>query len=339
MRLVIDGFGKFLGRKGETIVVKEDRKIVARLQPQELEQVIISGKGTISTDALRLLAEHGVDVLIVDFRGEVKARLSSPEMRTVSTRKEQYLAYGDRRGIEIAKAVVKAKLKNQSAVLQTLAKKRLETAPPLAEKLRSAAMEILELLPALEALRGEKVEEMRERIMNIEGRGAQFYWEALSRIFEGWGFEERTGRYAHDPINAMLNYGYGILLGEVWRAVHYAGLDPYGGFLHADRPGKPSLVLDLMEEFRPHLVDKMVVGMVSKRMVSKEDFEIVDGVCQMKEKARRLYLQELLGRLEEEVRFEGLRLTWGRLFFHQARKLAKFLRGELDKYEGFWQRW
>lgn len=339
MRLVVDGFGKFVGRKGETIVVREGGKTVARLQPQELEQVIISGKGVVSTDALRLLAEHGVDVLIVDFRGEVKARLSSPEMRTVSTRREQYLAYGDERGVGVAKAVIRAKLKNQAAVLQTLAKKRVETAPSLAERLRTAAEEMVKLLPELEEVEGKKVDEVRERIMNLEGRGAQLYWEALAGIFEGWGFEGRSGRYATDPVNAMLNYGYGILLGEVWRAVHYAGLDPYGGFLHADRPGRPSLVLDLMEEFRPHVVDRMVVGMVSKRMVSKEGFEVVDGVCQMGEEVRRFYLQELLRRLEEEVRFEDLRLTWGGLFLHQARKLARFLRGELERYEGFWQRW
>lgn len=339
MRLVVDGFGKFVGRKGETIVVREGGKTVARLQPQELEQVIISGKGVVSTDALRLLAEHGVDVLIVDFRGEVKARLSSPEMRTVSTRREQYLAYGDERGVGVAKAVIRAKLKNQVAVLQTLAKKRVETVPSLAERLRTAAEEMVKLLPELEEVEGKKVDEVRERIMNLEGRGAQLYWEALAGIFEGWGFGGRSGRYATDPVNAMLNYGYGILLGEVWRAVHYAGLDPYGGFLHADRPGRPSLVLDLMEEFRPHVVDRMVVGMVSKRMVSKEGFEVVDGVCQMGEEVRRFYLQELLRRLEEEVRFEDLRLTWGGLFLHQARKLARFLRGELERYEGFWQRW
>ncbi|MCS7131380.1 MAG: CRISPR-associated endonuclease Cas1, partial [Hadesarchaea archaeon] len=129
MRLVVDGFGKFLGRKGETMVIRENGKIIARLQPQELEQVIISGKGAVSTDALRLLAEHGVDVLIVDFRGEVLAILMSPMMKTVSTRREQYLAYKDERGVRVGKEFVRAKIKNQMAILYTLAKRRVDTQP------------------------------------------------------------------------------------------------------------------------------------------------------------------------------------------------------------------
>jgi len=339
MRLVIDGFGKFLGRKGETIVVKEDRKIVARLQPQELEQVIISGKGTISTDALRLLAEHGVDVLIVDFRGEILAILMPPMMRTVSTRREQYLAYKDKRGVKIAKEFVKAKIKNQKAILYTLAKRRVDTQPELAEKLYSAAKELEELSEKVRVIEGKNIEEVREILFNLEGRAAQHYWEAVGGLLRDLGFKERSGRYATDPVNSMLNYGYGILMGEIWRAVHYAGLDPYGGFLHADKPGKPSLVLDLMEEFRPHVVDRFVIKLVTRKIVSPEDFEIVDGVCQMKENTRRLFLQEFLSDLSSNVRLEENKSSWSNVMLHQARQLAKFLRGERTTYDGFIQYW
>jgi CRISPR-associated protein Cas1 len=337
--LVIDGFGKFLGRKGETLVVRENGRTVARLQPRELEQVIISGKGSVSTDALALLAEHGVDVLLVDLRGNVRARLAPPEMRTVNTRRQQYYAYLDRRGVSIARAVVAAKLRNQVAVLGTLAKKRRDTDPQVADALYGAAQEIRKLVAELDSVDGRTVDEVRLPLMNLEGRAAQLYWEALRGILGPLGFEGRSGRYARDPVNAMLNYGYGVLLGEVWRGVHYAGLDPYGGFLHADRPGKPSMVLDLMEEFRPHLVDRLVVKLVSKRMVSRSGFELVDGVCQMRDAVRRFYLQELLGRLESEVRVGERRLRWSDAILYQARKLAKFLRGEEVRYEGFWQRW
>ena len=286
MRLVIDGFGKFLGRKGETLIVREDGKTVARVQPRELEQVIISGKGCVSTDALRLLAEHGVDVLLVDFRGDVKARLSAPLMRTVSTRREQHYALRDERGAWVAKAVIEAKLKNQAAVLATLAKKRVDTDPKLAGELYSAAQTLRELAGETAEIEGPHADAVREILLNLEGRGAQVYWEVFGKILSWLGFEGRSGRCARDPANAMLNYGYGILLGEVWRGVHYAGLDPYGGFLHADRPGKPSMVLDLMEEFRPHLVDRLVVKLASKRMVSREGFELVNGVCQMRDEVR-----------------------------------------------------
>lgn len=339
MRLVIDGFGKFLGRKGETIVVRENGKILERLEPSQLEQVIISGKGCVSTDALELLASQGVDVLLVNLRGEVMARLSPPEMRTVSTRRYQYEAYGDERGVHIARAIIEAKVKNQVAVLATLAKRRVETNPEHANTLYAAAQEGRTLVEEIRKVSGKNVEEVRELLMNLEGRAAQHYWNALKEILAPMGFEGRSGRYAQDPVNAMLNYGYGILMGEVWRAVHYAGLDPYGGFLHADKPGKPSMVLDLMEEFRPHLVDRLVVKLVSKRMVSRDGFEIVDGVCQMKDSVRRFYLQQQLESLAEEIRLEERRLAWADAILLQARKLAKFLRGEAEHYDGFWQRW
>ncbi len=340
MRLVVDGFGKFLGRKGETIVVKEEGRTIQRLQPRELEQVIISGKGCVSTDALELLARHGVDVLLVDFRGEVKARLSPPEMRTVSTRRQQYQAYLDRRGLEIAKAIVKAKIRNQASVLGTLAKKRRDTDPQLASLIYRAAEEVRRVAGQVDGVEGDSVESRREMLMNLEGRAAALYWQALGEVFGAeWEFRGRSGRYARDPVNAMLNYGYGILLGEALRATHYAGLDPYGGFLHADRPGKPSMALDLMEEFRAQVVDKQVIKFVTKRMATPQDFELVDGVCQMGDGLRRLFLRELLQKLESEVRIGAMKLTWGELILYQARQLAKFLRGEVPRYEGFWLRW
>jgi len=99
------------------------------------------------------------------------------------------------------------------------------------------------------------------------------------------------------------------------------------------------MVLDLMEEFRPPLVDRLVIKLVSKRMVSRDGFEFVNGVCQMKDSARRLYLEQQLEQLTDEVRIGEQRLNWSDAILSQARKLAKFLRGEIDEYEGFWQRW
>jgi CRISPR-associated protein Cas1 len=340
MRLVIDGFGKFLGVKGETLVVKETGGTLQRVSPQDLEQVIISGKGSVSTDALQLLAKHGVDVLIVDFRGEVQARLSPPMMRTVSTRREQYYAFQDQRGMEISKAVVEAKVKNQAATLATLSKTRKDTDEALASTLYQIAQDMKAFAEQVASVKEASIEAGRIVLMNLEGQAAKLYWQALAGLFDqGWRFKGRSGRYARDPINGMLNYGYGILFGETWRAVHYAGLDPYGGFLHADRPGKASMVLDLMEEFRVQVVDKLVVKFVTKRMVTPAGFDLVDGVCQMRDDVRKLFLGEVLQKLEDEVRVGEMRLSWSELILHQARQLAKFLRGEVSSYEGFWQRW
>jgi CRISPR-associated protein Cas1 len=339
VRLVVDGFGKFIGVKGETIVVKENGKTITRIQPTDLEQVIISGKGGVSTDALRLLAENGVDVLIVDFRGEVIAILMSPMMKTVSTRREQYLAFKDKRGVKIAREIVRAKVQNQKAVLYTLAKRRIDTQPEAAEKLYSAANKMEELLDEIALIDGDIVDEVRNDLLNLEGRAAQNYWEAASVLLNSLNFKGRSGRYATDPANSMINYGYGILTGEVWRAVHYAGLDPYGGFLHTDKPGKPSMVLDLMEEFRPHVVDKFIFKLVARKMISSEGFENIDGICQMRDDTRRTFLEEFLSELGSSVRLGESKLNWSEVILHQARQLAKFLRGELRDYEGFTQYW
>lgn len=340
MRLVVDGFGKFLGRKGETIVVRDADGNVQRIQPAELEQVIISGKGSISTDALHLLAMHGVDVILMDLRGEVLARLSPPEMKTVSTRREQYKAYDDERGVEFSKEVIYCKIRSQSSLLYSLAKKRIETDPKFSEELNQSASRLKGITEEIRGLQGRRIEELREPLMNLEGRAANAYWQSLSKLFGvDWGFKGRSGRYAEDPVNSLLNYSYGVLMAEVWRAIHCAGLDPYGGFLHADRPGKPSLVLDLMEEFRPVLADRSVIKFVTKRMVQPTDFEMVDGVCQMKDQTRRAFLRELLERMTEETRYKEMKLRWCDLILHQARELAKFLRGESQRFEGFFLRW
>jgi CRISPR-associated protein Cas1 len=137
----------------------------------------------------------------------------------------------------------------------------------------------------------------------------------------------------------MLNYGYGILESEVWRAVHFADLDPYGGFLHADRPGKPSLVLDLMEEFRQQLIDKSIIKLISRREIEPENFLITENVCSIDDKARKTLITEVLERLEEYIVVGDEKVKWCDQILNQARNIGKYLRGEIPRYEGFWLRW
>jgi CRISPR-associated protein Cas1 len=137
----------------------------------------------------------------------------------------------------------------------------------------------------------------------------------------------------------MLNYGYGILEGECLRAIHYAGLDPYGGFLHVDRPGKASLVYDLMEEFRQQVVDRSVIKFFSLGQVKPSEFTIDNGVCMMSDTARKLILNELLNKLEDQIRYNERNVKWTDLILSQARGVASYLRGESKTYNGFWLRW
>lgn len=339
-RLVVDGYGKFVARKGDRIVVKEKGKTLHYVVAEDLRQVIISGKGGISFDAIELLGAQGVDLVVVNWKGEVTARLSSPEMRTVKTRREQYYAYRDKRSGYLAKEFIAAKMRNQYATLGTLAKSRKDTSPEKAEVLIEKRMEVAEQIKRIEEVVIRPVDEMRSMLMGLEGLASQRYWEGVSEIIpKEFHFQVRSGRYAEDPVNAMFNYGYALLEGEVWRGVHYAGLDPYGGFLHVDRPGRPSMVLDLMEEFRQQLIDKVIISLLTKRSVSPKNFEMREGVCRMDGAARRLLLKSVLRRFESYMRYRGEKRRWTDMILVQARKIAKFLRGEAATYEGFYLRW
>ncbi len=144
----------------------------------------------------------------------------------------------------------------------------------------------------------------------------------------------RIGRGAKDPVNSCLNYAYGILYGQIERCLVLAGLDPYAGFLHVDRPGKPSLCLDFIEEFRPVVVDRTVIGMFNK------GFQVeFDEHQRLTRETRRLLAEKIQERLDSSVPYEGKRFPLQAVIQSQARHLATFLRREREQYEPFQMLW
>jgi CRISPR-associated protein Cas1 len=278
----------------------------------------------------------GIPIYFLDPSGRPYAALYSAGLTgTVLTRREQLLAYRDRRGVELAVAFARGKITNQANFLRYAAKYREEAAPGVARRLREAAERVQEAVEDLRHLRGDTAEEVRDQILSIEGRAAQRYWEALGAVVpESYGWSGRVTRGAQDPVNAALNYGYGILYGQVERALVLAGLDPYGGFIHADRPGKPSLVFDLIEEFRTVVVDRTVVGMTTKGMRLE-----MDEAGRLTEEARRSVAEKVLERLDAAERYEKKRQPLRVILQSQARHIATFVRGERAAYEPFIARW
>jgi CRISPR-associated protein Cas1 len=231
-------------------------------------------------------------------------------------------------------------MKNQYAVLGTFAKTRKETHPATAHILVQKRKAISDQMELLEKVGDAEVTSIRDELIGMEGLASRHYWEGIKEIIPSeYGFTERSGRYAKDPVNSMLNYGYALLEGEIWRGVHFAGLDPYGGFLHVDRPGKPSMVLDLMEEFRQQVVDKTVVRLITKNVVDPTSFEVREGMCKMNDASRKKLLSEVIGKFEQYLRYRGVKLRWADLVLTQARNIAKYVRGETGQYEGFYLRW
>ncbi len=265
--LFIQDYGAFVSKhQGRLrITVKGERKLDAPIM--HLQTLTLADHGvSISTDAIAACAREGIPVFIVDSRGDPVASLyASALIGTVKTRRAQLLAYADRRSFEVARALALGKIRNQATLLKYVAKYRKDKDPELYLALRDAAIDALSHEQELLALDADTVDQVREQILSTEGRAAKAYWAGVKHLIPAaLNWPGRQGRHAKDPINMALNYGYGVLYNEVERAIVLAGLDPYAGFLHTDRPGKPSLVLDLIEPFRAPVVDRTILAMVGK---------------------------------------------------------------------------
>lgn len=338
MRLVIDGFGKFLGKRDNQIVVKENGHEVDYFLAEELTQVIITGKGSVGFDALKLLAQNQVDLVVLNWAGDIVYRLSPPEMGNVNLRRQQYQAYHDNRGSLVVKEFVGAKMENQMAVLRSLAKNREKNNPDLSAFLLEKRDNISSNLNNLKNLDLDAIDSLRGKILGGEGSSSVEYWSGIGRLIDPlYNFSKRSGRGATDGVNALLNYGYGVLRGEVWRAVHLSSLDPYAGFLHADRWGRPSLVFDVMEEFRQPIVDRSIFQLINRNQVSVNDFEKGQDMCIIKEEARKKLIAQVLRRLDTRVRYDNRNLKFSSIIIKQAQNLARFLTGG-ETYQGFYLR-
>ena len=340
--LLIDQFGSYLGKHSERIQVKVKGELVAEAPLLTLENVLImSGGVSLSSDALRLCAENGIPIYYLSSRGEPYAALYAAGLGgTVATRRAQYEAYKDARGIALAAAFAAGKIQNQARLLKYVAKNRKEKDPDCYDALHVAAKKVVAHLGAVTQWQGRAIdlnaEMTRATLLSIEGRAAQAYWDGVEVVLPAdLPWSGRVGRGARDPLNAALNYGYGVLYGQVERAILLAGLDPYAGFIHVDRPGKPSLVLDLIEEFRAPIVDRAILGIVGQGIALAQDAE-----ARLEMGIRRTIAQRVLERLEESSeRYEGKKQKLRWILQSQARHLAAHLRGERSVYAPFLMGW
>jgi len=335
LRLVIDGYGKFIGKRDNQLVIKENGHEIDYFLAEKVSQIIITGKGSVSFDALKLMALSNVDMVILNWTGDIIYRISPPELKNSRVRREQYKAYDDERSSILCKEIIKSKMENQKALLGFLARSREEDAL----KIRGYRNKISEFSISLSNLENSNMDNIRGKIFGIEGMASSKYWKGIGLVVdEGWNFNGRSGRNAKDGFNALLNYGYGVLKGEVWRAIHLASMDPYAGFLHADRWGRPSLVFDLMEEFRQQIVDRSVLRLVNRKQIKLVDFTMENNKCKISDNARKKLITQILTRLDSYVKLNGKNIRLSDVIVHQSRLMAKFLIGEED-YKGFYLRW
>lgn len=336
MKIFLDDFGIFLGRKRNRFVVKKEGQ-VKEVVADEVESIICCSSGVaFSASALALAVQNNIQVVFARYGGWPYAVLMPASMTgSVRARREQFTAYNDERGFILAKKFVCGKITNQANLLKLMAKNRRQSDPALSEKLYETSKAIDQIIMKVDEVRGLRIDDKRQDLMNLEAEAARFYWEGIRQILPAeLGFAGRETRGARDPFNAMLNFGYQtILFPEVWKAVGYAGLDFYAGYLHADRPGKPSLVLDLMEEFRQQVVDRTLIGLITKSVIKPReivDAEAVEEGKVLSKETIKTLLESFQERLDTEVMFDGQKSTIKGFIHHQARRVARFLLRETE---------
>jgi len=339
--LFITSYGVKIGKKGNRLVVysKSDKSEYALSDIDEL--VIVGGGKTISSDLIELCVNERLPIFFTKWNGSPYASIFPLIISgTVKRRRGQYNAFNTNLGLEIAKKFVLGKLHNQSNILKLWAKSMLKTDEVTSMFIKNSAKEIMQLINKLKEIKGERINtEKRLEIMSIEARGTEIYWIWFGKqISKSALFLGRVKRGAKDPVNALLNLGYSILLRKVFTAILFAGLDPYAGFLHSDRSGRPSLALDLMEEFRQQVVDKVVLRLFNKRIIKAS--ECMDENGRISENVIRDVLKEFQARYDESVTdIYGNKRTIKQFINEQARSLARYLIGDEDDYKPFILPW
>ncbi|GAB4488217.1 MAG: CRISPR-associated endonuclease Cas1 [Anaerolineales bacterium] len=343
--LVVDQYGAFLGKHSERLIVTKGDEKIAQAPLIHLETVVIANQGvSLSAEAVRECTERGIPIFFISGTGTAYASLYSAGLTgTAATRRAQLEAFKTTQGLSLVLSIGMGKLQNQANLLKYMGKYRKESDPALYEELRRCAAEIVDEIIEMERIRQYPeyleqtvtVNDLRQELMGLEGRAAERYWAAVKQVVpEKYAFPGRIGRGAGDPLNAALNYGYGILYGQVERCLTLAGLDPFAGFLHVDRPGKPSMTLDFIEEFRPVVVDRVIFGLANKGTALEFDEQKM-----LTKETRHLLAEKVNERLEAEASYEGKQQPLRVILQKQARHLAVFLRGERPSYEPFQMSW
>lgn len=321
----------------DSVLRKEDERLRVTLKGETLldlpllkvSQVVVMGRVTVTPHTVAALMERHVHLTYLTEYGRYVGRIEPAFSKNSLLRKAQYAAsFDEHRTLTLARGFVLGKLANLRVTLLRAARNT----------------EGLLVDGAIEAIRG--AEGRAERAADIavvrghEGEGSATYFGVFDQLIkaEGFSFTKRVRRPPTDPVNALLSFGYALLANDVHAAVNVLGFDPYCGYLHADRYGRPSLALDLMEEFRPLVVDAVVLSCLNKRVIQKGDFAVgLGAVHHLSPEGRKKFLVQYEERKQTEIQhpiFE-YKATYQRCFELQARILAKTIQGELERYEPF----
>ncbi|MFP2960438.1 type I-C CRISPR-associated endonuclease Cas1c [Myxococcus sp. 1LA] len=332
--LFITAEGTRLNKEGECVVVTVQEQKKAEVPLRHLRSVVCLARAWLTPELMESCLEAGIHVSFFGMTGRFLARVEGVPGGNVLLRRQQYRAADDQgRSLAISRALVTGKLGNARRFV--LHAKR-DAMPERQEVLAEAARRLSEHLRAVS--RAEDLEQVR----GLEGIAARDYFESFPSLLKkgasGFEFDGRNRRPPRNPLNAMLSFGYALLAQDCAGALAGVGLDPAVGFLHEDRPGRLSLALDLMEEFRAPVVDRLVFSLVNRGQLRPGDFRTeAAGAVLLKDDARKTFLVAYQEAKQVGVRhaFLGQETTWGMAPHLQALLLARHIRGELDGYPPF----
>jgi CRISPR-associated protein Cas1 len=327
--------GAYLSKEGETIAVKVDGEIRLRVPVHTIAGIVCFGNVSCSPFLMGFCAENDVAISFLTEHGRFLAKVQGPVSGNVLLRREQYRKADDPQfSAEMTKFILAGKITNCRTVLQRALRDHAGKID--AEELRSAVMRLNRLIEL------SSQEQSLDVLRGIEGDAAHIYFNVFDHLIvaqkEAFHFDERNRRPPLDNVNCMLSFIYTLLMHDVRSALESVGLDPAVGFLHRDRPGRPGLALDLMEEFRPYIADRLTLSLINLQQVQEKGFKKTDsGAVLMNDDARKTVLVAYQERKQEEIThpFLNEKVMIGMLFHIQAILMARYLRGDMDGYPPF----
>ena len=327
--------GAYLAKDGETVAVRIEQKTVLRIPIHTLGGIICFGSIGVSPYLMGFCAEKDVAISFLTEYGRFLAMVKGPVSGNVLLRRKQFRMADDPDiSAQMAGFILAGKISNSRTVIE----RSLRDHPEKTD--RQAMKKVSDRL--LMYVQKELQRKNLDRLRGIEGEAAHQYFSVFNDLIyqhkKNFPFSGRNRRPPTDRVNCLLSFVYTLLVHDVRSALESVGLDPSVGFLHRDRPGRPGLALDLMEEFRPFLADRLVLSMINRSQVKPEGFITKEsGAVHMDDDTRKTILTTYQKRKQESLNhpFLNEKVQIGNLFFIQALLLARFIRGDLDGYPPF----
>lgn len=327
--------GAYLRKDGQAVAVRIEKETRLRVPLHNLDGIVGFGRVSMSPALMGACADAGVSISFMKENGRFLAAVNGFTSGNVLLRRDQYRTADDlARCLEVGQAVVAGKIANCRTVLRRAARdssdqSRIDVLDRIAKKLTASLNEVSNATE-LAGLRG------------IEGDGATLYFSAFNSMInvpaKEFEYTKRTRRPPLDPLNAMLSFAYTLLTHDVRSACEATGLDSQVGFLHRDRPGRPGMALDLMEEFRPFLADRLVLSLINRQQIQAKDFMLREsGAVYLNDSGRKTLLTSWQERKQDTIThpFLNEKTTVGLLMHLQSRLMARYLRDDVDAYPPF----